>query len=161
MVPACLRAIIATYFYLLTSIGYGQDAISLQNTSTSYRLDSHVAVLADSTESLTIAQILTPEFQGRFRKSDGDLTFGYLKSSLWLKVVTRNESDANWYLEIPAPFLEYVDFYQQTDNVWLCFTCKYFMLPKQVLLEVFIFFRYIKANHQSLTSYIFQFRYCS
>jgi signal transduction histidine kinase len=119
MVPACLRAIIATCFFLLTSIGYGQDAISLQNTSNSYRLDSYVAVLADSTENLTIAQILTPEFQGRFRESEGDLTFGYLRSSLWLKVVTRNvKPDDKWYLEIPAPFLEYVDFYQQTDSVW-------------------------------------------
>src|SRR5690606_20772285 len=47
-------------------------------------------------------------------------TFGYTKPAIWLKVDTRCTTPANeWYLEIPAPFLEYVDFYQRTpDNSW-------------------------------------------
>jgi hypothetical protein len=43
------------------------------------------------------------------------LTFGYLKKPIWLKINTHTlRQNSLWYLEIPAPFLEYVDFYQKT-----------------------------------------------
>ena len=69
--------------------------------------------------AISIEQIVKPDFQKRFKPSTG-LTFGYTKSAIWLKVFTKtNSPDTQWYLEIPAPFLEYVDFYQlQHDGTW-------------------------------------------
>lgn len=89
----------------------------LTDTSVVHRLDSHVQVLIDSSNNLTFEQILRPEYQRSFGASTGNLTFGYLESPIWLKLETRTDSPhTSWYLEIPAPFLEYVDFYQMDSR---------------------------------------------
>jgi signal transduction histidine kinase len=119
LVPPGIRAFVATAFLCLSLPGYGQDPVDLSETSSPYRLDSHVRVLIDPTETLTASQILEAEYQERFQQSGNNMTFGYLKAAIWLKVVTKNTSpNTSWYLEIPAPFLEYVDFYQLRDNLW-------------------------------------------
>ena len=117
--PACLRRVAATTLLFLSFLSYGQNPVQLQDPSVPYRLDSHVTVFIDPSHDLAASKVLAPEFQNRFQPSDNYLRFGYLKSAIWLKVVTKKVSpDVNWYLEIPAPFLEYVDFYQRTDSVW-------------------------------------------
>jgi signal transduction histidine kinase len=74
----------------------------------------------DSTEAVSINQIVKPEIDRQFRQSKGGLTFGYTKSAIWLKITTKSISpETHWYLEIPAPFLDYVDFYQlRPDSAW-------------------------------------------
>src|SRR5687768_6032083 len=97
----------------------GQEYFSLADSNTVYRLDDHADVFLDSTHAISIEQIVKPDFQTRFKPSKG-LTFGYTTSAVWLRVFTKSNSpDTQWYLEIPAPFLEYVDFYQlQQDGKW-------------------------------------------
>lgn len=93
--------------------GYGQDPYDLSDISTSHRLDKHLEVFIDSSGRLPFEKILTTQFQRRFKDNHENLTFGYLKAPLWLKIKTRRPSPGTqWVLEIPAPFLEYVDFYQ-------------------------------------------------
>jgi signal transduction histidine kinase len=94
-----------------------QETYHLKDTSLVHRLDKSVTVFIDSTDLYGIDQILGDTIQSQFTPSKGNLTFGYLKSSLWLKVVTHTSSPrTHWCIEIPAPFLEYVDFYQQQNN---------------------------------------------
>src|SRR5688500_6483063 len=91
---------------------FSQKHFLLSDTTITYRLDDHVAIFMDSTEAISINQIVKPEIQRRFQQSKG-LTFGYTKSAIWLKINTKSTSTrTHWYLEIPAPFLDYVDFYQ-------------------------------------------------
>jgi signal transduction histidine kinase len=119
MFAPCLRAFAAATLFFLALTGHGQTPFDLTATSTPYRLDHYVSVLIDPTENLSITQMLESEYQQRFAPSSGNLTYGYLKAAIWLKVVTKNSSpDRQWYLEIPAPFLEYVDFYQRTNSLW-------------------------------------------
>jgi signal transduction histidine kinase len=96
-----------------------QAAYVLDDPARIHRLDQVVEVFIDSTSELSISEVSSPDFQHHFTRR-GNLIFGYLKPHLWLKVKTRTSSSrTNWYLEIPAPFLEYVDFYQQIDsNRW-------------------------------------------
>lgn len=90
-----------------------QKPFQFTDTHTSHRLDAHLEVLIDPSDSLSIEDIITPEWQSSFRKSTGTLTYGYLPSTIWLKIQTQALTlDKEWYLDIPAPFLEYVDFYQ-------------------------------------------------
>ncbi|HKZ37962.1 MAG TPA: sensor histidine kinase [Chryseolinea sp.] len=105
---------------LLNTSSFGQKHFLLSDTTIIYRLDAHVAIFIDSTEVISIDQIVKPEIQNRFQQSMGSLTFGYIKSAIWLKINTKSLSNAtHWYLEIPAPFLEYVDFYQlRVDSTW-------------------------------------------
>ena len=117
-ISACLRAVTPIVLFFASHWSAGQVAVPLENPATSYRLDSQLQVFLDSTGELSAERITSAEFQNRFHRSE-KLTFGYLQSAIWLKVVTRNAvPGASWYLEIPAPFLEYVDFYQLTNSGW-------------------------------------------
>src|SRR5688572_3684852 len=96
---------------LLSTSGFSQKHFLLSDTTTTYRLDGHVAIFMDSTEAIPFDQIVKPEIQRRFQQGNGGLTFGYTKSAIWLKITTKSISpETHWYLEIPAPFLDYVDF---------------------------------------------------
>ncbi|MFZ6013237.1 MAG: 7TMR-DISM family protein, partial [Bacteroidota bacterium] len=112
--------ILSSTLHLFVSFSncFGQDGYLLRDTSIVHRLDTHVEVFIDPTESLGIDQVSTPEFRQNFQ-TRGNLTFGYLKSAIWLRVQTRTASpQTQWYLEIPAPFIEYVDFYQSSGEAW-------------------------------------------
>lgn len=104
---------------LLFNVGnntFGQEAFRLADTTLIYRLDTYADVFLDSTNELTIERIAQSGFQKHFKTNDR-LTFGYTKSSVWLRLKTKtNLPHTQWYLEIPAPFLEYVDFYQLNDD---------------------------------------------
>jgi signal transduction histidine kinase len=92
----------------------------LKDSSVVHQLDAHIEVFVDSSHTISIDQITKPEFQHNFNPSPGNLTFGYLREPIWLKIRTKATSPrTQWYLEIPAPFLEYVDFHQlKEDNAW-------------------------------------------
>ena len=113
-----LRNTIATCLFFFITPCSAQYLLT--DTTIVHRLDSHVKVFIDSSNNVTFDQILRPELQRSFRTSTGNLTFGYLKSPIWLELQTRTNSlHTTWYLEIPAPFLEYVDFYQRDSlNNW-------------------------------------------
>jgi signal transduction histidine kinase len=117
-----LQSTLATAFlFLFFNFGsFAQKPYLLADTSIIYRLDANTEVFIDDTDSVSIDQVTTPAFQQRFHSSGGNLKFGYLKSTIWLKINTRiAKPGVHWYLEIPAPFLEYVDFYQwHSDSTW-------------------------------------------
>jgi signal transduction histidine kinase len=110
----------AVLFLVFNINSFGQHGpYLLSDTTVAHRLDAHVAVLIDPTDTISVDQVTNPAFQHLFHPSKGGLTFGYLTSSIWLRVKTRTASPGtHWYLEIPAPFLEYVDFYQLQGDTW-------------------------------------------
>jgi signal transduction histidine kinase len=110
-------------FFILLSLfffiqqGSAQSIVTLDDPSKTFRLDGSVGVFIDTTNALTFDQIASEKFQANFNFERKALTFGYLPSSIWLKVqTTSTHGDKQWMLEIPAPFLEYVDFYQLTSS---------------------------------------------
>jgi signal transduction histidine kinase len=104
----------------LNVICLGQNTYLLYDTSITHKVDNYVAVFLDPTDTITANKITEPRFQHYFKPSGGNLKFGYLTSTIWLKIQTRCAlPGTRWYLEIPAPFLEYVDFYQWSNgNTW-------------------------------------------
>jgi signal transduction histidine kinase len=102
---------------LLNCDSFSQTPYLLADTASIHRLDKHIEIFIDPTDSISIDQVVSSSFQNRFQPSKSNLTFGYMKSSIWLKVKVKTIAPKlNWYLEIPAPFLEYVDFYQSSEN---------------------------------------------
>ena len=97
-----------------------QSFYSLADTSIVHILDTHAQVFIDASGLTSFDRISKPDFQQHFKPGNGRLTFGYLKPPLWLKIQTKSSTPHSiWYLELPAPFLEYVDFYQLTkQGVW-------------------------------------------
>src|SRR5688572_17774911 len=104
---------------LLSTLSFGQAPYLLTDADAIHRIDKHVEVFVDTANVSGVDDVLAGRFQSHFHPNKGNLTFGYLKSTIWLKVTTRESSpDKQWYLEIPAPFLEYVDFYQHGNDSW-------------------------------------------
>jgi signal transduction histidine kinase len=91
---------------------FSQTPYLVGDTRVVHRLDAHTDIFIDDSNTMGIDEISSPEFSDNFQRSNGGLTFGYLKSDLWLRVPLKTTLlHKSWYLEIPAPFLEYVDFY--------------------------------------------------
>lgn len=118
-------------FFLLscTHRSVGQSTYLLSDSSVTHRLDNFVSIFIDSANTGTIQTVSSVSFQKHFKPSKGNLTFGYLKPNLWLLVKTKTaRPGTRWYLEIPAPFLEYVDFYQlAADGQWLHSSAGYYV----------------------------------
>jgi signal transduction histidine kinase len=115
-----MRNLVVLLLFLFIPLLKSNEAfpqIKLSDTTTVYRVDKEIEVLIDSTGRLTFEEVQKLPFT----KSTSFLTFGYLKKPIWLKVkayLPQHTSHSHWYLELPAPFLEYVDFYQRSVNGW-------------------------------------------
>jgi hypothetical protein len=111
------KTILATILLQLVACfsGRGQSSTAtLTDPNKTYQLDQRASVLIDSVGFFSFDQILGSAQQKRFLPSGKkSLTFGYLNKPIWIKITIANAAPgASWYLEIPAPYLEYVDFYQ-------------------------------------------------
>ena len=113
------RLIALLLLIYLPEFSHAQEYFQLTDTTLAYRLDANVDVFLDPTHTLNIEQVAKPDFEKNFKHGNG-LKFGYTKMDIWLRLKTKtNSAVTQWYLEIPAPFLEYVDFYQQKpDGSW-------------------------------------------
>jgi signal transduction histidine kinase len=117
---------IAGFFASSSTTLQAQTPFALSDPTIAYRLDSHTDVFIDSTSSLPVDSIIQPSFQKQFIRR-GNLTFGYEQASIWLKICIRTDDPANqWYLNIPAPYLEYVDFYENADSGLMHFQSGYY-----------------------------------
>ena len=110
---SCFRIVYFILLFVWPSIEcFSQDTIQIQDPAKTYRIDSQVEVYVDTSENLSYPDISKASFQSNF-KVRGNLTFGYQRNPIWIKFTAKTSSpQTTWYLEIPAPFLEYVDFYQ-------------------------------------------------
>lgn len=110
-----------------------QTPFTLSDSKVAYQLDSHVEVFIDSLGATSFEKIQQPQFQHHFHPSGKkSLTFGYLEKPIWIKVSLSNSSTkGTWYLEIPAPYLEFVEFYQQTNDHWQKTTGGYYLPHSQ------------------------------
>ncbi len=68
-----------------------QRPFPLDDSSPQHRLDHHVGIFIDSTNTLSEERVTANDFQQHFKHSNGNLTFGYLKSTIWLKVFTHSK----------------------------------------------------------------------
>jgi signal transduction histidine kinase len=113
----CFHNITALLLFLtLRANATEPEIVLLADSTATYRIDAYAEVFIDSTNQISPEKILMPEFQYQF-KPGTDLTFGYTPSAVWLKVqVVNSVPDEQWYLHIPAPYLEFVDFYQRKGS---------------------------------------------
>jgi signal transduction histidine kinase len=94
----------------------GKAPVQLKADVESIRLDYRIEYFIDKTDTLSLDEILTnPDGNTFLSTQKRGLVFGYEPHSIWLRFTI--EADAptrNWLLQIPAPFLEFVDFYEVT-----------------------------------------------
>ena len=89
-----------------------------------YLLNSHMDVLKDETNGLTIDQVASKEYQNAFdRHNGGILNLGISPHTYWLKVTLlypdqypNVDSEKHWYLEIDKTLLGVAELYVRQDD---------------------------------------------
>lgn len=106
--------------------GEGQQAIRLFS-KTSYPLNSHMQILEDPTNLLTIDDIASPEYLDEFYQSDQSiLNLSITQSTFWVKVkllypdaYPNVDKQKRWYLELGRANLDYAELYiSEFDGVY-------------------------------------------
>jgi signal transduction histidine kinase len=91
-----------------------QEPLVLTAEQGQYSLGRHLDILEDPNGELSIEQVSSSEFAGRFTPSQADVPiYGYTTSVFWLRLRLRNEASLTdqWLLETNFPNLNFVDLY--------------------------------------------------
>lgn len=109
------KTLLVCFFFGLAINLFSQDTtLVLKQPDQVYFADALAQIYIDTSASLSLSELNAPENQHLF-KSPGksSLTFGYIKSPIWIRLdLTTALPAAEWYLEIPSPYLEDVQYYQ-------------------------------------------------
>jgi two-component system, sensor histidine kinase LadS len=90
----------------------GQSPLLFKNADSLVNVGKNVFFLIDPSGKLDLNDILQPEINRQFQKSkDWVPNFGNTQSAIWAKLILRNETGLDIFLEIANPFLENIQFY--------------------------------------------------
>ena len=84
-----------------------------------YKLDSCLEILEDPTGKLTIEEVTSSEYIGRFGPGNEDVpNFGYTNSAYWVRFLIKNETNQteNWRLKLDFADMQNIDLYMQTQD---------------------------------------------
>jgi signal transduction histidine kinase len=126
---AKLLRLVAVLLLGINLLSSAQQPVVLSDSSKIYQLDEHARVFIDSLGVIDFNQVMDSSFQYHFKPSGtGSLTFGYLNKPIWIKLKLSNQAiGTQWYLEIPAPYLEFVHFYQKQSGKWVKNSSGYYL----------------------------------
>lgn len=106
-----------------------QQVVQIPDGEMNIRWDDHFDILIDSAGRLDFADIQTSAVQAKFQPNTRkSLAFGYTRHTIWLRAAlgAPRGNEGEWLMEIPAPFLEYVDFHQQVGGQWQAIRAGYY-----------------------------------
>ncbi len=92
-----------------------KDPIVLTDDRGEYPLGLHLEILKDPTGELTIEQVSSPEYDGRFTPSQKEAPkYGFTDSAYWVRFRVRSEASSTrqWRLELEFPNMQYIDIYR-------------------------------------------------
>ncbi|MCX6133035.1 MAG: PAS domain S-box protein [Ignavibacteriales bacterium] len=119
LVPILL--IVSVFGVLIPPVLHAQHRgpLILTNSQGSYRLGLHLEYLEDKDRSLTIQDVSSLGFAGRFVKSDFEVpNFGITRSAFWVRLKVKNESDKEyrWMLEYPGSGANSIRYYVPRED---------------------------------------------
>ncbi len=99
----------------ILSVEIGQKISVLDSEKDSYSLGRAVQILRTDNPSLKFSKIRKSEY---FIENKSEIpNLGFTKDIIWARVQILNETNtSDWYLQIPYPLLEKLEFYYQTEN---------------------------------------------
>ena len=125
-----IKSFIAIVVFLLTlQPGYSQKAVQLTSKTQEIILGNKIAILEDSTQRLSLFQVLKPKNQKRFKVSADEYpNFGFSRSHFWVKFKLQNqtnkqgetlESINQWFMKVAYSPIDFIEFYYQNkDGKW-------------------------------------------
>lgn len=89
------------------------DTVIINNSHEPILLGNYLYFLEDKENSLSIEDILTPQYQEKFQPNKRNVFSKPASSSgYWFKICIKNQTHENLYLEIGTTYAWYIDFYQ-------------------------------------------------
>jgi len=106
-------SILLPFMLLLSSEVYALDRLVLDESLNSYSLGTYVNYIEDPENTLTINEVSSTAYDGRFLPNKSEVfSAGYSSSAYWLRFsVDPVLVQSQWYLEVPFPLLDYIDLY--------------------------------------------------
>jgi hypothetical protein len=118
------KPFLSLFCYLIIFFGFQSTGLTQTETRATSSLNptQYASVLIDTTGQLSYREILSPEYQDKFKPSSNwgkELNFGFSSSVYWIKLsLTGKELHAtNWILEVPYFGLDHIDFYSPQGDV--------------------------------------------
>ena len=109
------KSFLSILFLIALKNVFATDTLLINQNQNIINLYNYVSILEDSTDNLTIGQILTDRKQYKFYHNIyNKLNFGFSTSTFWLKFNIKNITDqkAIFLLNIPNPDIDHLDFYK-------------------------------------------------
>jgi len=117
MLSRSLFSILLVAVFLLVSARTGA-AVSPLVLSSAPRTDlaGHIEMLVDSSGTLTLADILSPAYAGKFRPVPGNLNTSYTRDTIWARIRILREATflEDAWLRLSPPYLNLATVYYQT-----------------------------------------------
>ncbi|UZE96101.1 response regulator [Alkalimarinus alittae] len=92
-----------------------QKVLELNDKSLLYEINEAVRVLEDSSNGLTLNDVVKPSWKNKFKPAKkGPLNLGYSDSSFWIKLPMRytgSRDSVEWWYQLDLPLLEYSAFH--------------------------------------------------
>ena len=104
---------------LYASVSSGAPTILLPDSSFDLQITPYLSIYEDSSNALTIDDILAPEFQSNFSPSHSDnIRFSLSDSSYWLKfsITNPHENKQSLVLSISNSRLDNIEFYESKSG---------------------------------------------
>jgi signal transduction histidine kinase len=113
-----------TYSFILLSLIISNtilsnDTIYISDLHKELNFYRHISILEDSTNTISIEQIIASKMNQNFRLNKFDkLNFEFSTSTFWLKFIIANKTNevADYILEIPNPDIDHLNFYQVSQG---------------------------------------------
>lgn len=100
-----------------SDVNAGDHSILIEDYNKSYNPAPHTSYLLDHENHLKIHEILLPEYQEKFTNDQKKiLNFGLNTSTLWLKIVIKNNLDESPFLCIENPAIDSIEYFLYKNN---------------------------------------------
>jgi signal transduction histidine kinase len=94
-----------------------QQTIVLTDTTSLISIGNRIDLFEDPKGKLLLSQILSPQYQSQFKKSEQKVpNYGTKQTSVWSRIRIKNTSGKSWMLNVDFPYLHNVMFFQPSGN---------------------------------------------
>ncbi len=108
------------FFCTISIQTFAQQPVVLTDATSLISIGKQIEVFEDPGETLSLQQILSPEYQSRFKKSNQQVpNYGTKQTAVWCKISIKNTSPKEWILNVDFPILHSVSLFQPLGNAYI------------------------------------------
>ena len=105
------------FFCIIGMRCFAQPTIILTDTTPFTSIGNQIDIFEDAQGKLSLSQILSPQYQSQFKRSEQAVpNFGLKQTCVWSRIKIKNLSHKDWMLNVDFPNLHSVTLFQPSAN---------------------------------------------